>query len=378
MTDPTSPTPHPVTVSDGGGETNFHPSLPPHPTVPVQVWADIDVGVRDLVIYLNTIPTVRTLTSCQGTFGAGGENPFGPQVMVRWSSAATLDLLQTEFDVEILGEAWGYVRPHDGWKSPLNDGGGDAPFDPSRPFTTRDGRGVSELQCQGGDPWYYFGIISNEGFKRSWTREGRWDNGGTEHDYDLVNTASPASAPESASKTSEGDTAFDPAQPLWCCYVRGPDDLVPTPDYESAVALADWFTAVDRGNIADEMCPLFSAIPMLWTYGAEEHAAWLARRATQETDYPIDMKIPRGSIFDLTAIARKHPLCKLGRRAESAVSASPASAPESGETDAAFLGRIQFDEHDPDWTRLWSLARRAVSATVGEFVPPVSTYTKDS
>jgi hypothetical protein len=39
----------------------------PHRTVPVQVWADVDEGVAELVIELNGIPGVRTYGCCQGT-----------------------------------------------------------------------------------------------------------------------------------------------------------------------------------------------------------------------------------------------------------------------------------------------------------------------
>ncbi len=41
----------------------------PHKTRPVQVWVDIDLGIAEMVVYLNTIPGVRTHTSCQGTIG---------------------------------------------------------------------------------------------------------------------------------------------------------------------------------------------------------------------------------------------------------------------------------------------------------------------
>jgi hypothetical protein len=87
-----------------------------HATRPVQVWADIDVGIADLVAYLNTIPGVRTFASCQGTIGEGGANPYGPYVMVSWPDGATLDRLQREFDVtfDVGGDAsgqWGTVHP---------------------------------------------------------------------------------------------------------------------------------------------------------------------------------------------------------------------------------------------------------------------------
>ena len=70
-----------------------------HKTRAVQVWVDVYEGVADLVAYLNTIPGVRTFSSCQGTIGEGGAEPYGPYVMVAWSDAATLERLQAEFDI---------------------------------------------------------------------------------------------------------------------------------------------------------------------------------------------------------------------------------------------------------------------------------------
>jgi hypothetical protein len=83
----------------------------PHATKPIQVWVDVDVGIADLVEYLNTWPNVRTLSSCQGTIGEGGPNPYRAQVMVTWSSDGTLFELLKEFDVTLLGNNWGYVHP---------------------------------------------------------------------------------------------------------------------------------------------------------------------------------------------------------------------------------------------------------------------------
>src|ERR1017187_3060788 len=40
----------------------------PHATRPVQVWVDADLGIADLVEYLNAIPGVRTEASCQGGY----------------------------------------------------------------------------------------------------------------------------------------------------------------------------------------------------------------------------------------------------------------------------------------------------------------------
>ena len=92
----------------------------PHQTIPVQVWADIDIGVADLVKYLNTIPGVRTYASCQGTIGEGGPEPYGPQVTVSWEDSDVLARLRAEFNVQIIwhGSNSGYVEPRAGWTAP--------------------------------------------------------------------------------------------------------------------------------------------------------------------------------------------------------------------------------------------------------------------
>jgi hypothetical protein len=63
-----------------------------------------------MVRALNNIPGVTTFASCQGTIGEGGAEPYRPYVMASWDASA-LGRLTTDYDVEPLGEAWGYVRP---------------------------------------------------------------------------------------------------------------------------------------------------------------------------------------------------------------------------------------------------------------------------
>lgn len=70
-----------------------------HKTRPVRVWADVDEGIADLVVYLNTIFGIRTFASCQGTIGESGDEPYRPYVMVSWPDKATLARLQWEFDI---------------------------------------------------------------------------------------------------------------------------------------------------------------------------------------------------------------------------------------------------------------------------------------
>lgn len=81
-----------------------------HPQRTISVLVDVDEGIADLVLYLNTIDGVRTLASCQGTLGEGGPNPYRPQVMCTWTPEVSSRLYQ-EFDVEALGTGWGYIHP---------------------------------------------------------------------------------------------------------------------------------------------------------------------------------------------------------------------------------------------------------------------------
>ncbi len=75
------------------------------------VRVDVDEGIADLVIYLNTIPNVRTHASCQGTIGEGGPHPYRPQVLVAWSTPEAFERLRHEFDMSDMHEAWCYVHP---------------------------------------------------------------------------------------------------------------------------------------------------------------------------------------------------------------------------------------------------------------------------
>jgi hypothetical protein len=84
-----------------------------HPTRAVQVWVDVDLGVAEMVEYLNTIPGVRTHSSCQGTIGEGGAEPYRPYVQCSWKSEAE-DRLRAEFDIDVDPwgrRGWGYLHP---------------------------------------------------------------------------------------------------------------------------------------------------------------------------------------------------------------------------------------------------------------------------
>jgi len=82
-----------------------------HLTVAIKVWVDVDLGIYEMVLYLNSIPGVRTLYSCEGTIGEGGPHPYPPQVGCTWADDETLKLLLREFDVTLMGNYWGDVHP---------------------------------------------------------------------------------------------------------------------------------------------------------------------------------------------------------------------------------------------------------------------------
>lgn len=69
---------------------------------------------------------------------------------------------------------------------------------------------------------------------------------------------------------------------LWCCHVRGPDDMVPAPDYETALKWADILLALDRlaAKHNNPNTPMASAVPAPWRGSAESHAAELPNSAT--------------------------------------------------------------------------------------------------
>lgn len=88
-----------------------------HKTIRVQVWANVDEGIADLVLYLNTIEGVTTCASCQGTIGEGGPAPYRAHVMADWPKEVEPRLLE-EFDITFEGECWGYIHPREGWVRP--------------------------------------------------------------------------------------------------------------------------------------------------------------------------------------------------------------------------------------------------------------------
>lgn len=70
---------------------------------------------------------------------------------------------------------------------------------------------------------------------------------------------------------------------LWCCHVRGPDDVYAAPDYDTALA---WSDLLNEMNWRSDTYPkparfenpksyqdcLVKAVPALWPHSAEAHA----------------------------------------------------------------------------------------------------------
>lgn len=59
---------------------------------------------------------------------------------------------------------------------------------------------------------------------------------------------------------------------LWMMHVRGPDDIYPAPDYETAVAWCDYVNDVLAKRLPDVM---MKAVPAVYPRTREQHAAGL-------------------------------------------------------------------------------------------------------
>lgn len=66
---------------------------------------------------------------------------------------------------------------------------------------------------------------------------------------------------------------------LWCCHVRGPDDVHAAPDYETALKWADMTNAVNWRGLKGTIKPpasyddcLLKAVPAIWPWSPEAHA----------------------------------------------------------------------------------------------------------
>lgn len=82
-----------------------------HETEPVLVWTDVDKEIAALVRELNGIPDVRTHSSCQGTIGEGGAEPYEAHIGVSWWSETARQALEP-YGLVVEGETHGTVYPN--------------------------------------------------------------------------------------------------------------------------------------------------------------------------------------------------------------------------------------------------------------------------
>jgi hypothetical protein len=66
---------------------------------------------------------------------------------------------------------------------------------------------------------------------------------------------------------------------LWCCHVRGPDDVYAAPDYDTALKWSDVLNAINWRGLRGAVVPpssyddcLIKAAPGIWPWSAEAHA----------------------------------------------------------------------------------------------------------
>jgi hypothetical protein len=88
-----------------------------HETVPVHVWADIDVGIAAHVSWLNSLEGARTFTSCQGTIGEGGPEPYEPYITAWWPPEHDA-AIRERFHLIVEGNGWRTIRPKAGEACP--------------------------------------------------------------------------------------------------------------------------------------------------------------------------------------------------------------------------------------------------------------------
>lgn len=65
---------------------------------------------------------------------------------------------------------------------------------------------------------------------------------------------------------------------LWCCHVRGPDDVHAAPDYATALAWSDLLNETNWRASGSGTAPaswadcLVKAVPAIWPHSARSHA----------------------------------------------------------------------------------------------------------
>jgi len=72
---------------------------------------------------------------------------------------------------------------------------------------------------------------------------------------------------------------------LWCCHVRGPDELTPCESYEEARKQSDelnYHFAPTKWHKPHEFDPVIIAAPMIWPHDAKSHAEGLEQLAAEK------------------------------------------------------------------------------------------------
>lgn len=74
---------------------------------------------------------------------------------------------------------------------------------------------------------------------------------------------------------------------LWCCAVRGPDDVHPAPDYETALAWCDLINDQCGPHIPkDDNFPIIRAAPAIWPWSAKAHADGIEKAIAEFAQRP--------------------------------------------------------------------------------------------
>jgi hypothetical protein len=71
---------------------------------------------------------------------------------------------------------------------------------------------------------------------------------------------------------------------LWCCHVRGPDDVHAAPNYATALEWSDRFNDWWARQPKSENDPIIRAAPALWPWSADAHAENLKQTAVEFAD----------------------------------------------------------------------------------------------
>ena len=89
---------------------------------------------------------------------------------------------------------------------------------------------------------------------------------------------------------------------LWCCHVRGPDDVIPWESYELARKHADnlnYLFAPHKGVEQHHFDPIIIAAPMVWDGDAKSHAVAIVWRDEMQAKDVANMRRCHPELFAL-------------------------------------------------------------------------------